>query len=259
MTREQDYNKPIMVQLNGVGVTRKKLDGHESVILDDISFSVPQGEITGIVGPSGGGKSTLIRLVNRLEEPSRGCILLEGEDIARLDPLTVRRRVSMVLQKPFMFEGTVLSNLQKPFMYRNEPPPMSGSKEVVRVLGLARLSEELLERDARTLSGGEQQRVNLARALICHPQVLLLDEPTSALDRPTTDHLATTLHDICRSEQLAMLLVTHDLRLAEHIAYNLIYLEQGKIFEEGLGSEMLARPQTEAFRRFLAVPEERKE
>jgi len=165
----------------------------------------------------------------------------------------------MVLQKPFMFEGTVLSNLQKPFMYRNEPPPMSGSKEVVRVLGLARLSEELLERDARTLSGGEQQRVNLARALICHPQVLLLDEPTSALDRPTTDHLATTLHDICRSEQLAMLLVTHDLRLAEHIAYNLIYLEQGKIFEEGLGSEMLARPQTEAFRRFLAVPEERKE
>ena len=224
MICEKDDSKPVMVQLKSICVTHKNQAGLDSVILEDISFSALQGEITGIIGPSGGGKSTLIRLVNRLEDPSRGHILLDGEDIALIDPLIVRRKVAMVLQKPFMFEGTVLCNLQKPFLYRNEPPPLAGSIEVIRSLELARLTKELLDRDARTLSGGEQQRVNLARALICNPQVLLLDEPTSALDRPTTDRLATTLHDVCRSEQLAVILVTHDLRLAEHTADHLIYL-----------------------------------
>jgi putative ABC transport system ATP-binding protein len=248
-----------MVHLENVCVIRRNPDGHEIPILEGISFAARQGEITGIVGPSGGGKSTLIRLVNRLEEPSGGRILVAGEDIALIDPLALRRRVAMVLQKPFMFEGTVLANLQRPFLYRNSPLPEAGSKEVAGALELARLSPELLERDARSLSGGEQQRVNLARALICRPQVLLLDEPTSALDRPTTGLLAATIHDICRSEQLVIILVTHDLRLVERVADHLIYLEQGEIQEEGRVSAMLAQPRTEAFRRFLTEPEEGKE
>ena len=165
----------------------------------------------------------------------------------------------MVQQKPFMFEGTVLANLQRPFLYRNMTLPPADSDEVVRALTLSGLSSEMLARDARTLSGGEQQRVNLARALISHPEVLLLDEPTSALDRPTTDRLAATLNDICRAEHLAIILVTHDLRLAEHTADHLIYLEQGNIIEEGLGAAMLAQPRTEAFRRFLAEPDKKKE
>jgi putative ABC transport system ATP-binding protein len=248
-----------MVHLENVGVVRRNARGHETPILEGISIAARQGEITGIVGPSGGGKSTLIRLVNRLEDPSGGRILVAGDDITLIDPLALRRRVAMVLQKPFMFEGTVLSNLQRPFLYRNSPLPESGSGEVTSALELARLSPELLGRDARSLSGGEQQRVNLARALICRPQVLLLDEPTSALDRPTTGQLAATIHDICRFEQLAIILVTHDLRLVERIADHLIYLEQGKIQEEGQVSAMLAQPRTESFRRFLAEPEEGKE
>jgi putative ABC transport system ATP-binding protein len=253
MTR-QEQDTPL-IRLEKIGVTRRNRGGDEVVVLHDISFSALRGKVTGIVGPSGGGKSTLLRLVNRLEEPTTGCLLLDGEDMARLDPLALRRRVAMVPQKPFMFQGTVLFNLQQPFRYRSIPPPVAGSGEVARSLELARISTELLERDARTLSGGEQQRVSLARALISSPQVLLLDEPTSALDRPSTDKLAVMLHDICRLEQLAIMLVTHDLRLAGQLADVLIYLERGRILEEGVGGEMLAQPRSEAFRSFLAEPE----
>jgi len=223
-------------------------------ILKDISFSACPGQSTTIIGPSGSGKSTLIRLINRLDEPTSGRIVLNGADITTIDPLVLRRTIAMVLQKPFMFEGTVLENLQRPFVYRKENLPDGASDAVQRVLDLARLPSALLERDARSLSGGEQQRVNLARALIGGPEVLLLDEPTSALDRPTADHLAATLRDICRSAQVAIIMVTHDLRLAEHTADHVIYLEQGTVAEEGVAAEVLRQPKTEQFRRFLAEP-----
>ncbi len=259
MTYRQDADKATMIGMKNIGVIRRSPDGSTTTLLHDISLSALRGEITGIVGPSGSGKSTLLRLVNRLEEPSSGQIFLDGEDSMRLDPMAVRRRVAMVLQKPFMFEGTVLLNLQQPFLYQNKPLPQRGSKEIVRSMELARIPGKLLERDARSLSGGEQQRVSLARALITAPQALLLDEPTSALDRPTTDQLALTLHDICHEEQLAILLVTHDLRLAERAVDHLIYLERGRILEEGAGEEILTRPHSDALRHFLAGPDKGKE
>lgn len=244
-----------LVRLDKVCTIRPDRDGRPVSLLDSVSCTARQGEITVLIGPSGGGKSSLIRLINRLEDPASGRVLLAEEDIALLDPLLLRRRVGMMLQKAYMFEGAVLQNLQQPFYYRQEPLPAADSREVLRCLELARLSPDYLERDARSLSGGEQQRVNLARALISHPQVLLLDEPTSALDRPTADRLAATLHEICRSEQLAIIIVTHDLRLTGKVADHLIYLEQGRILEQGPGPELLTDPQTESFRRFLADPE----
>lgn len=240
-----------MVRLDNIGVVRCGKDGREARILEEITFSARSGEITAIVGPSGGGKSSLIRLINRLSDPTSGTVSLAGQDIARLDPIRLRSQVAMVLQKPFMFQGTVLANLQRPFLYRSETLPVADSGEVQRVLELARLSPALLERDARTLSLGEQQRVNLARALITSPRVLLLDEPTSALDRPTADHLAATFREICHSQQLTVILVTHDLRLAEKIADYLFYLEGGRIREEGATAELLSRPHSEELRRFL--------
>ncbi len=252
----EDVQKAAL-RLDKVGIVRQGRDGETVEILREVSLSARSGEITAIVGPSGGGKSSLIRLINRLDDPTTGKILLDGEDIQRLDPLMLRRRVAMVLQKPFMFDGTVLANLQRPFLYRQEPLPGTGSEELRHAMELARVSSDLIERDARTLSLGEQQRVSLARALITRPQVLLLDEPTSALDRPTADRLAATFHDICRSQQITVILVTHDLRLAGRIADYLIYLEGGRILEEGRGEEMLARPQTAELRRFLAEPDEK--
>lgn len=245
-----------MVHLENIGMVRRDHEGREVTILSGISFAARPGEVTAIVGPSGGGKSSLVRLLNRLEDPTFGRIWLDGEDVSAIDPLELRRRVAMVLQKPFMFEGTVLANLQSPFLYRNEPPPGADNGETLRALELARLSPDILERDARTLSLGEQQRVSLARALITGPQVLLLDEPTSALDRPTGDRLAATLHEVCRSQRLTVIIVTHDLRLAGRIADFLIFLEGGRIIEEGKAEELLVRPRTAELARFLAEPEE---
>jgi putative ABC transport system ATP-binding protein len=112
----------------------------------------------------------------------------------------------------------------------------------------------MVGRDSRSLSLGEQQRVSLARALITNPRVLLLDEPTSALDRPTADHLTATFQEICRSQHLALILVTHDLRLAGNIADYLLYLEGGRILEEGDASQLLSHPHSLEMQRFLAEP-----
>lgn len=243
------------LQIEAVRKSRCRPDGRPAEILRGLSMAVAAGALTVVVGPSGGGKSTLVRLLNRLEEPDGGRILLFGEEIGRLDPLALRRRVGLVPQKPFMFAGSVLDNLQTPFLLREETPPAAGSDFLQSALALCRLELELLPREARSLSLGQQQRVALARTLLTDPEVLLLDEPTSALDRPTADRLAATLRDICRSRHLTILMVTHDLRLAERVADHLAYLEAGEILEEGRPEELLNHPRTEQLRRFLAEPE----
>lgn len=245
-----------MVRVEQVGLVRHDRERGETAILDNVTFGAGEGRITAIVGPSGGGKSSLLRLINRLDDPTAGRILLDGTNIAELEPLMLRQRVAMVLQRPFMFPGTVLRNLQLPFLYRREPLPSVDSAQVRDALELARLTSDLLERDARTLSVGQQQRVSIARAVIATPRVLLLDEPTSALDRPTSDQLATTLQEICRVRQLTVILVTHDLRLTGKVADDLIYMETGRVRETGRAAELLANPASEELRRFLTEPEE---
>ncbi len=253
-TAHDRYQIPLL-QLQHLTTARNNAQGQAVTFLSDISCICQAGELTAVIGPSGGGKSSLLRLINRLEDPSDGTILLAGRNIRELPPPLLRQRVGMMLQKAFMFDGTVLDNLQQPFRYRKQALPDAGHPEVLRSIGLARLAPGYLTRDARTLSGGEQQRVNLARALISRPELLLLDEPTSALDRPTTDSLGQTLHDICRSEKMAMIVVTHDLRLARRISDQLLFMEQGRIVEAGRTAELFEKPQSEELRIFFAEPE----
>ena len=247
-----------LLQLEQLTAARPGPQGRPLTILAAISCSFRQGELTTLIGPSGSGKSVLLRLINRLEDPSSGKILLAGEDIRSLSPPLLRQRVGMMLQKACMYEGTVLDNLQMPFYYRKKPLPGPDDPEITRCLTLARLAPDFLQRDARTLSGGEQQRVSLARTLISRPQALLLDEPTSSLDRPTTDSLGQTLLELCRAEQMAVILVTHDLRLARLISDQTIYLEAGRIVEAGCTAELFEQPQSEGLREFLFDPEKLK-
>jgi len=242
------------LQVEQVCTTRRAPDGRERTILNQLSFNVGRGRISVIVGPSGGGKSSLVRLLNRLEDPQSGRILLDEVDIATLDPLQLRRRVGLVLQKPTMFPGTVLDNLQRPFQLRRESVPDAAAVSLRQTLDLCRLEVALLTQPARTLSAGQQQRVNLARTLIAGPEVLVLDEPTSALDRPTGDRLAASLKEICRTTGMTLLMVTHDLRLAERIADHLGYLEAGQILEQGPAARLLKQPASPELQRFLAEP-----
>jgi putative ABC transport system ATP-binding protein len=248
-----------VLQLDRLGKIRLSKQREEIAVLRDVDLTLQAGRITVVIGPSGGGKSTLVRLLNRLEEPSSGQVLLNGRDIRLYDPLQLRRQVALVAQKPFVFSGTVLDNLQRPFSFQGRTPPTADDPQLLELLTLCQLSTDWLQRDARSLSVGQQQRLCLARSLVTGPEVLLLDEPTSALDRPTVTGLADSLREVCHKWRLAVLLVTHDLYLAKIIADQLAYLEDGRILEQGVPAELFARPRSAALQDFLSLPAGRRD
>ena len=229
----------------------KTPDQSQTQILRDVSLSVPAGRVAVIVGPSGGGKSTLVRLIPRLMEPSSGRILVDGRDVNSFDPLQLRRIVSLVPQKPFMFPGTVYDNLLLPWRYRKETLPPADDPFWKDLLRMCQIPQDLLQRDSSTLSLGQQQRVAVARAVGGSPQVLLLDEPTSALDRPTAEGLGKMLRRITAERSLATLLVTHDLYFAEQVADDLILLQDGEVKATGPAHELLNGGRSEPLQVFL--------
>ena len=174
-------------------------------ILDDVSFTLERGELVAVMGPSGCGKTTLLRCLNRLLEPTGGRVLLEGEDTTSISPVAVRRRIGMVWQTPFMFEGTVRDNLR-----RAAELSASGIGEEAFAGLLERAAfDGGLDTPARTLSVGQQQRVSIARALAGGPALLLCDEPTAALDHDNALKLEATFRELCAGG-MTVVWVTHD-------------------------------------------------
>ena len=192
-----------------------------TTILDRATGEVPDDGITAILGPSGSGKSTLLRLCNRLEVPTSGVVRFRGDDVQSLDPLTLRRRVGMVFQRPTPFPGSVRDNLRV-------ARPDGDDSLFTRVLDRAVLPASFLERRADDLSGGEQQRVCLARSMVVEPEVLLLDEPTSSLDPDATKLLEQAI-ETAVDEGLRVLWVTHDLAQAERLSPRRLLVEEGRI------------------------------
>ena len=204
-------------------------------ILDDINLEVSEGEVVAIVGASGAGKSSLLRLLNRLDEPTSGTVYFAGEDYRTLAPAELRRRVGMVMQSAFLFPGTVAENVRFGPSQRDELLSAQAVGGLLAQVGL----EGFSSREIHNLSGGEAQRVALARALANSPAVLLLDEPTSALDEDSKLGIENLISAVVESRRLTCVIVTHDLQQAGRMAARVALLSSGRLVRTGLTREVL--------------------
>ncbi|MFB9690295.1 ABC transporter ATP-binding protein [Amycolatopsis plumensis] len=211
--------------LDQVSVTRG-----EARLLDTISARLPAGRCTAVVGPSGAGKSTLLRLLNRLDDVSSGRILLDDVPLTELDVLALRRRVGLIVQQPVLLTELVAEELRV-------GRPELGDDAVRELLEQVGLPAEFAQRRTSELSGGEAQRVCLARALAVEPGVLLLDEPTSALDGVSSGVIV----DAARAHLAAgrtVVLVSHDLAVVRSIADSVLVLDHGRLVAHGRPDEL---------------------
>ncbi len=223
-------------------------------VLKGIDFHVDEGEVVCVIGPSGSGKSTLLRCINRLEEPTSGTILIEGEDITDedADVDALRTKIGMVFQQFNLFPHLdVLHNLtiaQRRVLKRSKEDAQAIAREVLERVGL---SDKIDEFPAR-LSGGQQQRVAIARALSMKPDMMLFDEPTSALDPELVGEVLDVMRGLA-DDGMTMMVVTHEMGFAQEAADRVIFLDEGIVMEEGPPSQVLVAPKTERARRFLRM------
>jgi putative ABC transport system ATP-binding protein len=205
------------------------------VLVDDVSVQMRIGEVMAVVGPSGAGKSSFLRLLNRLDEPTGGTVRLDGWDYRELAPRDLRRRIGMVMQSANLFAGTVAANVGFGPLQRGKTLLPGQIDALLERVGLAGYRE----RDVSNLSGGEAQRVSLARALANAPETLLLDEPTSALDETTARRIEDLVLDIIHERRMTCVIVTHDAAQAHRIADRTMIMEGGRLAAVGPTMEML--------------------
>jgi len=220
-------------------------------ILEIPSFRVDRGDRVVLFGPNGSGKSTLLRLLSLVERPSRGVLVYNGTQVDDGNSLETRRRFVLLLQKPVFFRGTVLSNVTYGLKLRRLPA--SDAKErLERVASLFSIGP-LLSRRVDQLSGGEAQRVNLARAFIIQPEILFLDEPFSALDAPTREELLFELRRAVTQTGQTTLLVTHHREEAAFFGTRVAVLLDGTLRQQGPVEEVFSRPASDEVARLLGV------
>jgi putative ABC transport system ATP-binding protein len=205
------------------------------VLVENANFQVQGGEVLAVVGPSGSGKSSLLRLLNRLDEPTSGTVYLQGTDYRQIAARDLRRKVGMVTQRAFLFPGTVESNLRFGPAQRGESLSEESLGQLLDEVGL----EGYAKREVANLSGGEAQRVSVARTLANSPLALLLDEPTSALDTASKLAIESLISKIVRDQKLTCVLVTHDMTQGLRLAQHALLLESGRIKRMGPANEVL--------------------
>lgn len=222
-------------------------------ILKNISFQTNESEIFCIIGTSGSGKSTMLRTFNRLQKINKGEILLNGQSIYSISPQTLRKKAMMILQSPSLFEGTVQDNILLGLQFSGEIQKNDSSVLASNLLNKVGLETNLLERNALTLSIGQQQRVSIARTLAMKPNILLCDEITSALDPQSTIHIQQMLLDLKKEEKKTIMLVTHNMDLVQQIADRVGLLIEGKLVEISSAKEFFHNPSTEFGKNFLST------
>ena len=232
----------------------------DNTVLKDVSVTFAEGSVTALVGPSGGGKSTLLRCINLLEIPTSGCVRI-GEEAIDFEPgmkvgfaaiQKLRRQTGMVFQSFQLFpHRTAIDNVAESLTTVLKWPKekaLQRARELLEKVGLGHKADAW----PATLSGGQQQRVAIARALAPSPRVLLCDEPTSALDPELAGEVVEVLAQLAR-EGTTMVIATHDLRLASTIAQEAIFLDAGVVVEKGPARAIFSNPERERTKRFIAT------
>jgi len=228
----------------------------DNTVLKSIDFEVAAGEIVVIIGPSGTGKSTLLRCLNYLEAPSAGCIEIGGVKVATKSATAkqitnLRKQSSFVFQNYSLFANkTALQNVAESLITVWKEPKSAALKhaeDILRQVGLA----EKMDQYPSQLSGGQQQRVGIARAMAAKGEVILFDEPTSALDPEWVDEVLAVMKQLARQKQ-TMIVVTHEMQFAREVADRVIFMEGGHIVEQGTAKQIFENPQQQRTKEFIA-------
>jgi putative ABC transport system ATP-binding protein len=217
-------------------------------IIDSFSFTFDGRGMYTIVGPSGAGKTSLLRLFNRLDEKSSGQILFHGHPLQEYPVTALRRKIALVFQIPYLFAGTVVHNLA----YCCPDRKAAEGKFSARYLELVGLEPDMAGRDVETLSVGQKQRVALARALVLEPEILLLDEPTSALDPGAAKTIEDLIVALNRKLGLTIIMVTHNFRQALDLDGISLVMVDGVMIEYGPSRDLMSSPRHDITRKFIA-------
>jgi polar amino acid transport system ATP-binding protein len=240
----------------------KSFGQHE--VLKGVSFTIEEGKKLAVIGPSGSGKSTLLRCINYLEKPSAGMVWLDGEPIGvrvsasgsikaqRVAELArMRAKIGMVFQSFNLFSHrTVLGNVMEPLLMVKRLPRVDAERLALQMLDKVGLGDKLQSYPSR-ISGGQKQRVAIARALAMNPRLILFDEPTSALDPELVGEVLAVIHTLAR-EGMTMIIVTHEMAFAGEVADRVMFMDEGRVIEEGTPEQILVHPKQERLATFLA-------
>ena len=241
-----------MIEIRNLSKSFSTADGGVDA-LRDVSLTIRDGDIYGIIGMSGAGKSTLVRCINMLERPTEGSVIINDRDIGQLTPAElreVRRSVSMIFQGfNLLMQRTCLKNICFPMELAGvkKADAVKRAKELLEIVGLPNKANAY----PAQLSGGQKQRIAIARALASNPKVLLCDEATSALDPQTTHSILELIREINEKTGITVVIITHQMSVVEEICNRVAILDDGRVAEEGEVSDIFSRPQSSAARKLV--------
>ena len=242
-----------MIELKNITKVYETKEGPFTA-LDDVSLTINDGDVFGIIGESGAGKSTLVRHINLLERPTSGQVLIDGTDVTAFQGKQLRemrQSIGMIFQNFSLFQQrTVLQNVTFPLelQHQDKASARKRAQELLELVGL----KDREDRYPSELSGGQQQRVAIARALATNPKIMLRDEATSALDSRTTVQILDLLEDINKRLGVTMVLITHSMAVARKACNRIAVISRGKIVELGDTEDVFTNPQSEAAKAIIA-------